>query len=356
MKQLIAFVIFGLLTQNALGQSKDLDNFISSYAKEQNFQGTILIQKNGNKIYDKSFGAANYQFNVPIKNETKFKVASITKSFTAVLILQLYEQGKIDLNQPIKTYLPAYTGEGAEKVTIHHLLTHTSGIENVEKNETEKFQKPWFDIYQKPYTTEQILTKFCSGKLVSEVGKKFDYNNGEYIILGKIIENIYNKPYEDVLKQQILAPLKMTNSGLFFESKIIDNIANTYSWNDSLKVLENDRPVYIENWYAAGAMYSTTNDLLKFSNALFGFELLKKKTVELMLTPHLSEYAYSFWVREIKINDKKFKTAQRFGRIRGANAVWFRFFDKDLTIIILSNTNRTNLGSFAYTLSEKLVE
>jgi len=263
----------------------------------------------------------------------------------------------IDLNAPIKTYLPGYKGEGAEIVTIHHLLNHTSGIENIERNPTKEFKNPWFDVYQKPYSTEQLLDKFCSGKLENEPGTKFSYNNGDYIILGKIIERLYQKSFDKVLTSEILEPLDLNHTGMFYQSSVIPNLANTYAWNDSLKTFENDRQAYIENWYASGGMFSNTQDLQKFINALFEYNLIKAETLKLLLTPGLDKYGYGVWIRDIEINKKSYHTMQRFGRIRGANAVIFKFLDSDITIIILGNTSAvTDLGSFAYEIRKTILE
>ena len=308
-------------------------------------------------VYEKGLGFANRQFSIPNNIDTKFKIASITKLFTAVLILQLHEKGEIELSAPIKTYLPDYKGEGADKVTIHHLLNHTSGIENIESNPNRELKNPWFDVYQKPYNTNQILDKFCSGKLVNEPGKKFSYNNGDYVILGKIIEQLYQKSFDKVLHSMILDPLELKNTGIFYQSTVIPNMSSTYAWNDSLNTFENDRQAYIENWYASGAMYSNTQDLLKFLNFLFEFKLIKKESLKLLTAPGLDNYGYGVWVRDIMLNDKSYKTMQRYGRIRGANVVLFRFMDTDTTIIILGNTNAvTDLGTFAQEIGKLIVE
>jgi CubicO group peptidase (beta-lactamase class C family) len=143
-----------MLTHNVSGQSVDIEKYIDTYVKNHNFDGTILTAQSDKITFQHSFGIANRPFNVPVTNETKFKIASVTKAFTAVLILQLYEQGKIDLNSVIKTYLPDYTGEGAGKVTIHQLLNHTSGIANMDTiTSIESALKNGIPQYQQPYTT-----------------------------------------------------------------------------------------------------------------------------------------------------------------------------------------------------------
>ena len=113
-----------------------------------------------------------------------------------------------------------------------------------------------------------------------------------------------------------------------------------------------DLPVYMENWYASGSMYSCTNDLIKFSNALFGLRIIKEDSLELMLTPGLNDYGYGVWVR----GKGDLKVMERFGRIMGANSVWIRFLNKDITVILLSNTNLTDLGKFAMSIGKEVID
>jgi CubicO group peptidase (beta-lactamase class C family) len=357
MKQLLALIILISTTCNLFGQSKNINSFIDSFAKRNDFNGSILISKKSGISYQKSFGLANFQFKVPNKNETKYKIASITKLFTSVLIMQLCEQGKIDLTKHIKDYLPEYSGEGGNKITIHQLLNHTSGMANIDTVKSmESALKNGLPVYQKPRTTEELLNEYCSDTLVNEPGKVFDYNNAEYIIFGKIIEKLYNKTYEQVVKENILQPLKMKNSGLLYQQNIIDGLADTYFYRDDIKKLVPDLPVYMENWYAAGSMYSTVNDLLQFTNALFGLKLLRLETLNRMFVPDLGEYGYGVWVHEnYGINGKKFKIIKRPGQIMGAQGMLFHISGEGSTIIILSNTGTTSLDDFAAEIAKHLV-
>lgn len=356
-KPLISLLISLLITQCVFAQSPAIDNFIDSYVKENNFSGTILIQKDSKISYARSFGLANRQFKVPNRVNTKYKIASITKVFTAVLILRLHEQGRIDLSKTIKSYLPHYTGEGADKVTVHQLLNHTSGMANIDRNLTsvESAIKNGIPHYQTPLTTDDLLAKYCSEKLVNQPGRAFDYNNADYIILGKIIEQIHGKTYELVLKENILQPLAMQDTGVLYQHSVLDDLADTYFFRNDLKTLGNDLPVYIENWYAAGAMYSTANDVLKFSNALFGSKLLKQETLALMLKPGLDDYGYGVWTYESKFSNKKHTIVKRPGRIMGAQSMLFHVLNEDTTIVILSNTDATSLDEFAAEVSKRIL-
>lgn len=347
-----------LSAQYSFGQSLVLGKFIGSYTKTNNFNGTILIEKNGKIAYAKSFGFANIPFKVPNRIETKFKVASITKAFTSVLILQLVEQGKIDLNQTFKTYLPDYKGEAGDRVTVHQLLNHTSGMANIDRVPSlEYVVNNGFPLYQMPHTSDQILEEFCSQKLVGEPGKKFDYNNADYIVLGKIIERIYGKTYEQVLREKLLEPLQMRDSGMIHQPNIIAGLADTYFYRDDSKTLTNDLPFYTENLYAAGGMYSTARDVLKFSDALFGGNLLKKETLERMFTAGLDEYGYGVWVyNDYDINGKKYKIIKRPGSNMGAQSMLFHILEADATLIILTNTGTTSLDVFAADISKRMIK
>ena len=356
MKPCLLLAIALLLPRCVLAQPATLESFVAAYAKEHNFNGSILVQEDGKISFAKSYGLANRPFKVPNTIQTKYKVASITKLFTSVLVLRLHEQGKVDLQKTIGTYLPDYAGEGAGKVTLHQLLNHTSGLANFDTvKDMETALKSGIPTYQTPYTSDQLLAKFCSGKLVNVPGKVFDYNNADYIVLGKIIERVHGKPYEQVLRDEILLPLKLADTGMLHQSDILDGLADTYFFRDDLKALVNDLPVYPENSYAAGAMYSTVDDILAFSNALFGAKLLKKESLALLATPGLDDYGYGVWTYETKIGDKKHRVVKRPGRIMGAQTQLYRFLDEDVTVIILSNTGTTDLDEFVAEIGKRVV-
>ena len=329
------------------------DQFMTDYIKNHNFNGTILVQQNGKKIYNRSFGFANFQFNVPTTNETKYKIASITKLFTSVLIMQLVDQEKIDLNQNIKTYLPNYKGEGAEKVKIFNLLTATSGIESNEKD-VKGDDIP--AMYARPYSTDELLNIFCSGKLENEPGKVWNYNNADYVILGKIIEAICNKPYEDVLKEKIFEPLQMNNTGMFSMTKVIKNLANIYEVNDSAKTIESTPPIYTENYYAAGGLYSTADDLLKFSNALYGGRLINNSSLKSILHPYLTTYGFGIWVYDMKVNNQAIRIAERQGAIWGTKTRLLHILDKDITIILLTNAQTASIDDLQAKIITELLK
>lgn len=319
-------------------------NVVNDYFKKQNFNGVVLVATDGKIDYLSSKGLSDRQTKTPITTKTKFKIASVTKAFTAILVMKLYEQGKIDLNASIGQYFPNYKGEGKDKVLIRHLLTYASGIENGAN-----------PMGAKPYLTQKSLDEFigeyCSGKLVEVPGQKSVYGNTEYIILQKIIENVSQKSYAALLQEVILDPLGMINTGVINSDKIKKSLTKTYTYDDKAKTFEADKPFFIENYFAAGNMYSTAEDLLLLSNALFGNKILSETTTQKMLEihPDLGYTAYGLWGSDgWGTFDEKFY--YRTGGIMGSTANWIHTIGTRKTIIVLSNTDATNL----YELSERL--
>ena len=358
MKEIFSCFIFGILTISTWGQNPDFREYMASFAKENNFNGTILIEKKSKTVYKESFGYANLPLKVESSVDNRYKIASITKAFTAVLILQLYEQGKIDLSKTINAYLPEYNGQGGDKVTIEELLNMTSGIQNMDEGlSIESVLKNGMPQYQKPYTSDQMLTQYCSGTLVSEPGTEFDYNNADYIILGKIIENLSGKSFAENLNDKILMPLQLNNTGLLSQQDIVEKLADTYFYRDDINKLTNDFPVYINNWYAAGAMYSSVDDISKFSDALFGHRLLNKNTLDKMLTPGLGEYGYGVWVyKDYDIKHKMYTIVKRPGSIMGAQAMLLHILENGTTVIILCNTFTVSLDDLAANIIDRIIE
>jgi D-alanyl-D-alanine carboxypeptidase len=350
----IRIIIIGLIiTQFSFGQKSSLIAFIDSLAIKTSYNGTILVAKNGEKVFSDAFGMANFQFNVPNKIDTRFKICSITKLFTSVLILKLYDEGKIDLNDTIGAYFPDYKGEGVNKISILQLLTATSGLEINEGQENGSGEYPMYFDY---YSIDEIINNFCSGKLLNKPGEKWNYNNADYIILGKIIEKISKKSFEEVLSDKILIPLSMTNSGMNANYRVIDNLAYVYQYNQNTNLVNNDPHYYIENYYAAGAMYSNTEDLLKFSNALFFGNLLKHSSLEKLMTPYRNSYGFGIWINERQVNNSKVLIAERQGSIWGATTRLLYLPETGITIILLTNLDRTSLDDFQFEIMKKLIK
>lgn len=343
-----------------VAMEKDYFSRLEMNAEKYEMNGIVLIKKGDEVIYHKGFGVNDADKGTPMVKETPFTIMSITKTFSAALILQLMEEGKIDLNQTISTYLPNYMGAGADVVTIHQLLNHTSGIQAGEVAKESDGETP--SMYANRYSTDQLLEQYCSGPLVSEPGSKFDYSNGDYIILGKIIEQVENDTYEKVLHRRILDPLGMENSGLItdenFETLNLD-FPIGYTWDSDNESLSEDEPVFTQNFYASGAMYSTVTDLAKFSDALFLHStLLRASSMQQLLQtyPEGNLYGYGLWVRFKERGKQVIKLAQRPGRNLGINTMLCYVFDHDLSIILFLNSDKINIDGLTSFLQKQILE
>ena len=346
-----AFILFTLLlfsffftSDNALAQTKSqkIDELMSLYHQYGQFNGSVLVAEKGEVIYKKGYGFADMEWEIPNDTETKFRLGSITKQFTSMLIMQLVENGKLKLDDKLSDYLPYYQKDIGEKVTIHHLLTHTSGIPSYTG-------LPGFfqDVSRDPYGVEEFIKKYCSGDFEFEPGSKYKYNNSGYFLLGAIIEKVTGKTYEDILKENILDPLNLKNTGYDHHDPILSKRAAGYE--KGFDGFVNAAYLDMSLPFSAGAMYSTVEDLFLWDRALYTEKLLSEKYKEIMFTPFLSNYAYGWVVRKIALEGIKdsLVTIAHGGGINGFNTLITRLIDDKHLIVLLNNTGGTNLGEMS---------
>ena len=344
---LIITVLTFFVIQNcvfAQDKTAEIDKLMQLYHDYDKFNGTVLVAEFGEIIFKKGYGLANMEWNIANEPDTKLRLASITKQFTSMLIMQLVEEGKIKLDGKITDYLPEYRKDTGEQVTVHHLLTHTSGIPNY-TNLPDFFK----DVSRNPYPVDEFIEKFCSGDLEFEPGSKYSYNNSGYFLLGGIIEKVTGKTYEECLKERIFDPLNMKNSGYDHNESIILNRASGY--NKQISKYENADYADMSHLYAVGAMYSTVEDLYLWDRALYTEKLLSKKYKDLMFKPHISygdgsrSYAYGWIIRKMALADSKdsLVTVSHGGSIFGFNTLINRLVDDKHLIVLLNNTGGTNL-------------
>ncbi|HEX8251347.1 MAG TPA: serine hydrolase [Pyrinomonadaceae bacterium] len=338
MKTAILFTLFivTLMTANdAFAQQnvQKIDALLKQYYDYGQFNGSVLVADGGKVIYKKGFGMANMEWNIPNSADTKFRIASVTKQFTAALVLQLAQEGKIKLDGKITDYLPDYRKDTGGKVTIHQLLNHTSGIPD------------YRNVSSNPHSAADFVKKHVSGDLEFEPGTKYKYNNGGYSILGAIIERVTGKSYETVLTERILKPLGMTNSGYAHHSTLLEKHAGSYQKTPVGYVVAPYIDMAIP--YAAGSMYSTVEDLYKWDHALYEDKILSAESRKLMFTPGHGNYGYGIRITDQSIgkSDQKTKVVWHGGAgINGFASLISRAVEKRQTVIILDNgSNVLNL-------------
>ncbi|UCC40551.1 MAG: serine hydrolase [Candidatus Aminicenantes bacterium] len=341
----IAVLVLFFFQNHAIAQDKvkKIDEFVQIHHDYGIFSGTVLVAWKGKVIFKKGYGMANIEWNIHNKPNTKFRIGSITKQFTSMLIMQLVEKGKIDLEGKLVDYLPYYRKDTGEKVTIHQLLTHMSGIPSY-----TSMPNFFEEISRDPYPVKEFIQKYCSGDLEFEPGAKFSYNNSGYFILGAVIEEVTGKTYEEVLKEKILDPLGMKGTGYDHHDTIIKNRATGY--RKTLDGYENSPYLDMSLPYAAGSLYSTVEDLYLWDQALYTEKLLSKKMKDLMFKVYSSArgqgYGYGWFIGEKKLpeSEEKLNKISHGGGINGFNTLIERYIDDRHLVVLFNNAPRAPLG------------
>jgi CubicO group peptidase (beta-lactamase class C family) len=345
---LIVILAAFVFQPNAFSQDKasKIDELMKVFHDYGQFNGTVLVAEEGKVIFKKGYGLANMEWNIPNKPDTKFRLGSITKQFTSMLILQLVKDGKIDLDGKLSDYLPYYRNDTGDLVTVHHLLTHTSGIPSY-----TGLPRFFEDLSRDPYPVDEFIKTYCSGDLEFEPGSKYVYNNSGYFLLGAIIEAVTGQRYEDVLKVKILDPVGMKNTGYDHHDTLIPNRAAGYEKRAGDYV--NAPYLDMSLPYAAGSLYSTVEDLYLWDQTLYLDKLLSNELKELMFKPHVSAggmyYAYGWMVGEKSFpkSKDKVKRIAHGGGINGFNTLIDRLVDERHLVVLFNNTGGTALGAMS---------
>jgi len=313
-----------------------LKTFMDELVSNDKFSGTVLLAKDDQVLFKNAYGMACKRYDVLNKIDTKFNLGSMNKMFTGVAVAQLAEQGKLSFDDFIIKHLPDYPNrEVAEKVTIHQLLTHTSGMGSYWD---ELFEGPFWEIK----TVQQLADLIIDKPLLFEPGERLEYSNSGPIILGLIIEKISGMSYYDYIREHIYKPAGMINSGCFEIDHPVKNLAIGYTKSDY-----NGR--HTDEWYnnlfmhaakggPAGGGFSTVEDLLKFDQALRSYRLLSKEYTELVITGKVDmgpdmKYAYLFGDRI----ENGHRIVGHNGGAPGINANLDMYWDSGYTVAVMSN-------------------
>lgn len=321
-----------LLTSSCFAQDKipnesvtRMEQIIQAYVPAK-FMGSVLVAQDGKILLDKAYGFANLEWEVPNTPTTKFRLGSITKQFTAASILLLEERGKLKVEDPVKKYMPDAPAAW-DKITIFHVLTHTSGIPSLTSF-------PDFESHEaQAMTPEKLVEWFRDKPLEFEPGTKWNYSNSGYILLGYLIEKISGQTYSDFVQQNIFTPLGMKDSGYDSNSAIIAHRAAGYTPGKSGPV--NAGFVHMSIPFSAGALYSTTEDLLRWEQGLFGGKVLSAASLAKMTTPFKQDYAFGLGVS----TQNGHKMIAHDGGIQGFNTSLAYFPDDKLVVAVLANLN-----------------
>lgn len=303
-----------------------INQCISEYGKTTPFSGSVLIVKEGRVLFNNSYGYASIEHQVRNTPSTKYRIWSVTKLFTAMAVMILHEKGEIDMDDSIDMFFTNIPCQLDKRITIRHLLTHTSGIKSY--TQSEEFDTKWNKI---PLIQEEVLQLFWSVPLEFEPGTACAYNNSAYYLLGILIEKVTGLSYENYLKHTIFEPLGMQNTGLDNNHKIVPGMANGYHI-DAEEVIKGEY-VDIETAFSAAGLYSTVEDLFLWDQALYTEKLVSAKMLEQATTPFCDIFGLGFRI----YNDQSRRRIGHGGAYRGFRSDYSRYPDGQVSIIILSN-------------------
>lgn len=346
-----------VLATSAEAQTKaeEIDSLLTRYHEHGIFNGAVLVADGREVVYQKGFGQANIEWDVPNTPDTRFLIASLTKQFTAALVLRLAEQGLINLQGRITDYLPEYPRESGDRVTIRHLLSHTSGIPHFNR-------LPQFDaeLKRNPFASDSFVTFFSGLDLESEPGSDFAYSNSGYYLLGMIAERVTGTTYAEALREHILEPLGLDDTGYYTNSEIIERLAEGYDRVSG----GYERAAYFDASipYSAGMLYSTVGDLFKWDQALYGsgpFE--RPETMTLFLSPQTpmpfepddpeevvsSAAGYGLFFEQVRIGADTLDAVFHDGRIDGFRTMLYRVPTRGQAVVIWDNTDGPLTGDIA---------
>ncbi|MGS2741826.1 serine hydrolase domain-containing protein [Sinomicrobium sp. M5D2P17] len=349
-KLFLSFLISLLTVTISYGQNPDIEKQLDElFARE--FKSTepgcaVLVTKGGQTVYRKAFGSADLELNVPIRPDMVFKLASITKQFTAVAILQLAEQGKISLQDSLQKFIPDFPSKD-HTITIENLLTHTSGIKDYMQID---YPDPYMERWD--FTPKQLIDSFRNYPLQFKPGTKYSYSNSGYYLLGYIIQKVSGKSYQSYVQDNILKPLGLDHTYFEIGDIIIPGRVNGYRKEGA--VFKNADYWSPTITYAAGGLLSNTEDLFKWFNGLLSYGILKKKSLEKAFTPFklkdgsVISYGYGWYVENLG----GIKSIEHGGKLNGFVSNQIYYPEQDIFIAALFNSEDAPRDRISNVISE----
>ena len=304
------------------------------------FMGSILISRDGQVVAQRSFGSANLEWHIPNSASTRFHIGSITKQFTAASILMLADQGKLHLDDPVSKYIDG-SPESWKSITLLNLLNHTSGIVSITDLPPDQAE------LTRGGTPAEIVERFRNQPLLFPPGTQASYSSSGYILLGMVVEKTSGEPYATFLQKRIFDPLGMRDTGVDNGTGLIDDLASGYRL-EAGKLVHSEL-VDMRIPFAAGDMYSTTGDLVRWEQGLYGGKLLSPDSLRKMTTPGLGNFGLGVVVRQ----DQGERVISHTGGIQGFVADLRYYPEKRIAVVVLSNTESKDTLALSEELSNQ---
>lgn len=330
--RLICILHFFLTFSDVFAQQSKLDSLLTKLNSQERFDGVVLVSKGQKVLFHEAFGLANRELNAKNTRKTKIATYSVSKTFTAVKVLQLVEKGKLRLDQKIADFFPKYKDKKGREVTIQQLLTHTSGFEDFVNYRTVTAYKDFYinDFEKLLYNSSPKFTP----------GKKFSYSSTAYTILSFIIEKVEGVTF-DIAMNSMFKKAGMMNTGVEGCGEVIQNKSSEYFINpDKDNLIENLTNMFsISSTKGAGAVYSTAEDIYKFDQALFKGDLINKDLLKMMLNGTKQQLNYGYGIVNFNL--------ENIGKVYGhqggflwydIRSIYYHLEKEDLCIVILTNT------------------
>ncbi len=339
----ISFSLTNVYAQRDL--HSEIDLLVQNTFADDMPGAAIIVVKDGETLYRGAKGLANVELGVPLEPDMVFRLGSITKQFTSASIMLLEERGKLKLDDTIDKYLPEYPAEIASKITIEHLLTHTSGIVTYTGIPGYMFS----DKIRRELSTNELVDVFKDLQPVSAPGEKWNYNNSGYVLLGAIIENVSASSYEDFVQENIFDKLGMENSHYGSHTRIIPNRVAGYEILGSN--VSNARFLSMTQPHAAGSLLSTVDDLAIWDQALFSGKVVSPESFQKMTTAGVlndgEKHSYGYGLMISEVNGRKI--VAHGGGIFGFATSGIHIVDENLFVAVFSNgaTRERNPGAVA---------
>lgn len=334
----------------AFALSRRVDAIADSVIRTGPVAGLAIgIRRGSNVVLLEGYGYADIELEVPASAETVYRIGSITKQFTAAAILRLVEQGELSLDDELTDFLPEYPTQG-HQVTVHHLLTHTSGI----KSYTSLGER-WQKNLALEFTPEEMIDLFKDEPFDFAPNERFLYSNSGYFLLGAIIEQVTGRSYADYIEDEFFAPLDMSGSYYCDERRIIPHRAEGYAREDGKLV--NDAPIGMTQPYAAGSLCSTVRDLLTWQAALSSGRIVSDDSYRLMITParlandSSTGYGYGLAIGRLERHTK----ISHGGGINGFQSQLAEYPGDSLVVVVLANTEGARPGRIERQIAELIL-
>lgn len=333
MKRLLILLSFPIFAH-----SQDISPVLDKYMKAQfsinEFSGAVLVAKKGTILYNKAFGKADREWNIDNASSTKFRIGSLTKQFTAACIMKLEEEGKLSVTDPLSKYIADYPK--GDSVTIHMLLNHTSGIANY--TSLEDFWKSTAYLQLKP---DSFINVFKNKAYDFAPGSNWSYSNSNYYLLGIVIERVSGMSYSEYLYKNIISPAGLKNTDIDRLDSVLLYRAKGYYKRDG--VYRNAPYISMEGPWAAGALYSTTSDLYRWSDLLLHNKVVSASSVKKMATPYKANYGYGLMSDSLGDHPRILHN----GGIPGFSSLLAYYPGDELYVVVISNnsSNATDIGA-----------